>query len=265
MARIPIEIITIGNIPSADVEKAISLANTIQDEFRYQRLSESESESFGMLAFRNVTVRDLFDRMEEIRTEIGGFHPFLIALVDSRLQGKRYLNLFGSHRGAQGLAVVTVAGVESAIIPKGAMASYFLYYFARYTLSFIVPGHRNHDDTRSCLFDRKVNKHELLKSMRARSICDECRKALLAEASPLSGPQLEALDKLIDLSGRLLDNDQRPASPKEPDAKAKLLKVKKILDLKAQRRSRRPLKKSLPKSRSGANSAKMTCFLRPFP
>jgi hypothetical protein len=247
MARMPIEIIEIGNIPSPDVEKAISLANSIQGEFLYQRLSEGESKSFGVLAFRNATVRDLFDKMEEIRTEIGSYHPFLIALVDSRLKGSRYSNLFGSHRGAKGLAVLTVAGVESALIPKGLMASYFLYYFARYTLSFIVPGHRNHEDTRSCLFDRKVSKRDLLKSMRARSICDECREALLAESSSLSGPQLEAVDNLIDLSGKLLDNGQLPAmgegpaSLKEPDAKAELLKIKKKLDLKAQRISRRSL------------------------
>jgi predicted nucleotide-binding protein len=94
------------------------------------------------------------------------------------------------------------------------MTAYFLYYLARYTLSFIVPAHKNHDDTRECVYDRKVNKLDLLKSMRARSLCDDCRKALLNGDSPLSPRQLTAVDKIFDLSGKFLSQNERDA--KEP-------------------------------------------------
>ncbi|MEI8020406.1 MAG: nucleotide-binding protein, partial [Schlesneria sp.] len=80
----------------------------------------------------------------------------------------------------------------------------FMYYLARYALSFVAPKHKNHDDPRECAFDRKIDKRDLIKSMKARSLCDDCRKAILATPNTMSASQLEAIDALFDLARTLL-------------------------------------------------------------
>lgn len=207
MAKMPIEIVTIGNVSAIDIEQAISIANSIQDEFSYTLLSPADAQAFRMLAYQKVTAQEFINLMESRRSYIRGFHPFLFAIVDTGLEGKTYGNLFGSHRAQKGIAIITIAKVEEQIIPKGRMAAYFLYYFARYTLSFISPKHANHEETKDCVFDRKVDKRDIIKSMKARAICNECRKALLSEENSLTPAQFEALDVLLEMSGKILKGD----------------------------------------------------------
>jgi predicted nucleotide-binding protein len=85
------------------------------------------------------------------------------------------------------------------------MNAYFLYYLAHQTLGFIAPEHKNHDDSRACVFDRKIAKRDLLKSMRARALCNDCRRSLLS-IEMLSAKQLDALDKLYSASGALIES-----------------------------------------------------------
>lgn len=211
MAQVPTEIVKIGQLPSAEIDQAISIANSLQSEFVYTALSPIDARVFKMLAYRRATARDLLDSIEHCRSEIRGYHPFIIAIVDAALDGKVYTNLFGSHRASKGIAVVTIAHVEDVIIPQGRMGAYFLYYFARYTLSFMAPDHKNHEESKNCLFDRKVHKTDITKSMKARAICDDCRSKLLSGESSLTPAQFEALDKLLEMSGRVLRDDKAPS------------------------------------------------------
>lgn len=204
MAKLPIEIVEIGNVPADDITQAILVANSLQEEFLYSRMTKVDSQEFAMLAFRKLKVKDFLDSLEEFRIKIRGFHPFIIAIIDAELEGVTYTNLFGSNRGEKGLAVVTISKVENVIIPSGKMTAYFLYYFSRYTLSFIVPEHKNHEETKGCVFDRKIHKPDIIKSMKARSICDSCRTILLQGKNALSPSQFEALDRLFDESGKSL-------------------------------------------------------------
>ncbi len=207
MAKMPIEIITVGNVPTIEVEQAISIANSVQSEFSFSLLSPVDAQTFKLLAYQKATTQNFLNLLEDRRLQIRGFHPFIIAIVDTELKGKNYGNLFGSHRATKGLAVYTIAGVENAIIPQGRMAAYFLYYFARYTLSFITPGHKSHEGTKDCVFDRKVNKLDITKSMKARAICDECRNDLLTGENSLTPAQFEALDALLEVSGKILEGN----------------------------------------------------------
>ena len=211
MAKIPIEIVTIGNVPIIDVEQAISIANSTQNEFSFSALSQVDSQAFKLLEYKNARAQDFLNAIESQRVQIRGYHPFLIVLVDSVLDGKNYGNLFGSHRAENGLAVVTNANVENIIIPQGRMASYFLYYFARYAFSFVAPNHKNHDQSKDCVFDRKISKSDITNSMKARAICDECRSALLTGDNRFTPSQFEALDSLFEISGKIL-NGNPPAS-----------------------------------------------------
>jgi hypothetical protein len=57
--------------------------------------------------------------------------------------------------------------------------AYFLNRLAKQTLTFLAPDQKNYVDIRGCGFDLKVNKLDLLKSMKPRAFCDECRAGLL--------------------------------------------------------------------------------------
>jgi hypothetical protein len=142
--------------------------------------------------------------MEQLRSKIKGYHPFLIAFIDAELGNEEYSNLFAANRSDKGLGIVTLAHVPNVILPAERLASYMLYYLAHQTLGFIAPGHKNHNDKRSCVFDLKIKKLDLLASMRSRALCNDCRKALLA-VEMLSPSQLSALDKLYSASGAWLE------------------------------------------------------------
>lgn len=205
MAKLPIEIVEIGNLPIGDITQAISVANSFQEEFQYLRMTKVDSQEFAMLAFHEVRAKEFLDNLEEVRKKIRGYHPFILAIVDAKIDGEKYTNLFGSNRAESGLGVITISNVEDIIIPPGKLVAYFLYYLSRYTLSFIVPEHKNHEDTKSCVFDRKIYKPDILKSMKARSICDNCRNRLLQGKNALAPSQFEALDRLFDTSGKFLE------------------------------------------------------------
>lgn len=205
MAQIPIELVTMGQVPSVDMAQAISTANSVQQEFHYALMSPFDAQPFKMLAYQKATAIEFLDQLEKRRKDIRGFHPFIIAVVDTELDGKVYSNLFGTHRAENGIAISSVANVEDAIIPRGRMSAYLLYYFARYTLSFIAPNHRNHEVPRDCVFDRKSYKPDITRSMKARAICNECRNALLTTENSLTPAQYEALDTMFKISGELLE------------------------------------------------------------
>lgn len=214
MARMPVEIIPIGGAHLRDIDEAITIANSSQDEFAYTRLAADDERRFNVYAFRRIVADELLNVIEQERDRLRGYHPFLLAITDAYLDGDRYTNLFGDSRGDNGIGVLTIANVPDVIIPSDRIVAYFVYYFARYTLRYIVPAHTNHDDCRSCVYDRKVEKLDLLKSMRARAMSDDCRRRLLSAESKLSPSQFMALDSLFDMSGRLLtaDASRQPAA-----------------------------------------------------
>lgn len=210
MARVPIEVLAVGNKDLSDLPSALALANAEQVEFSFEFAPEEISRKMHMHAYANVKVGEFFDNLERIRTEARGFHPFIIAAVDSALDGQKYLNLFGSHRAERGIAVTTTSQVADLIVPKDRMVAYFIYYLARYSLSFLSPEHRNHEDARGCVFDRKIDKRDIIKSMHERALCDDCRRALVSGGGILSASQFGALERLFALAGRILNEGIEP-------------------------------------------------------
>src|SRR5688572_4150863 len=200
MAHMPVEAIDIGDIPAPDLTRAITLANSLQGEFFFDRLPDQDAAQFRMSSYKKVFAPDLLTEMEQLRERIKGYHPFLISFIDAELDGEFYGNLFAANNSGKGLGIVTLANVPDVILPPDKLSSYILYYLAHQTLGFIAPGHKNHEDFRGCVFDLKIEKRDLLASMRARALCDECRRALL-RVRMLSPAQLSALDGLYSASG----------------------------------------------------------------
>lgn len=205
MAIVPIEVIP-NTQYGVDVEKAISIANSIQDEFIFQIISSSERERFGFLDFKKAKTYEIMDRMESIRVEIGGFHPFLLLICDSYLIGSDYENIFGSNRADKGLGVFTTHEVTE-ILSGSSLTPYFLYYFGRFSLSFIAIEHKNHDanEVRGCVYDKKINKKDIKESMKAKAICDDCREKLFHYKNSLTYRQFDSLNTIFEKSGELLE------------------------------------------------------------
>lgn len=209
MAVVPIEVIRIGSVSAKDLSKALALANSIQQEFYFVEMPEYQSAGLRMHAYNQARAPELLDTIAAFRENIRGFHPFvpfLIAFTSSHLDG----NLFGSGRAKEGIAVCTTANVPDIIIPADRLVSYYTYYLARYTLSFIAPNHRIHVDSRKCIFDSKINKIVLLESMRAGALCDECRRKLVDEPGLMTTEQFNALDNIFALAGRILLENTKP-------------------------------------------------------
>ncbi|KAB8142239.1 hypothetical protein F8S13_14700 [Chloroflexia bacterium SDU3-3] len=206
MARLPIEIVDISrSIPEA-LEQTIQLANSIQEEFLFTYLPNDEEHYFYPYDFAKLNTNDFFETINKIRHSLRGYHPYIIPIVNSFISGSRLTNLFGSHKADQGIAFFTINGVFGDIIPSDRIHCYILYYLARYSLSFVAPKHNNHDETRSCVFDRKISKLDILKSMKNRAFCDDCRKSLIKDDNIITSKQISALDSLFSTTKTLLDH-----------------------------------------------------------
>lgn len=204
MAKVPVEVVTIGETALESIPAALQLANTEQSEFTFALAPLSISESLQMHTYKRAKTTDFFNHMENARSESRGFHPFIIVATDAALDGKRFSNLFGAHQAEKGLAIMTTAQVPNNIIPADRMVAYFVYYFARYSLSFLSPEHKNHDESKDCIFDRKISKGDIVHSMQGRGFCDECRHNLINGPGTFSATQFDAIVKLLALSGRIL-------------------------------------------------------------
>jgi CAP12/Pycsar effector protein, TIR domain len=215
MARMPIELMLISRDQEPAVTQAITLANHLQEEIGYTRLAPDEEQRFAMLEFEKIYAPDFLDSIARIRKEIRGYHPFVIAIVDAPVDGKDYSNLFCCSRGQAGLGVLTSANVPQVILPASAMAAYFLYYFASFAHTYIAPEHKNHDEPspKGCVYDRKVQKCDLLKSMRAGAFCDDCRRLLVSGERALSPAQFAALESLFAACGNIVREGGHPPPP----------------------------------------------------
>lgn len=203
MAKLPIEIVRIGKLFHQDVAETISLLNLSQKEIEFSLLPDIDEEKFQLLDFRAAEALELLDKIKKIQNELKGYHPYLIVVTNIEFTG----NLFGEARPEEGLAVFTFRNIPNIIIPTPKIKAYISYFIARYTFNFLIPSHRNHDTTRGCVFDMKRNKLDLLKSMGAKAICDDCRTTVIDPRYNISAPQFTSLNLIFGKAGELLEED----------------------------------------------------------
>src|SRR3954453_8661093 len=108
MANMPVEIVDVGQVPTESLTQAISLANSLQTEFFFDRLAEADAAQFRMHSYTEVYAPEFLSSVEQLRRSIKGYHPFLIAFINGNLNGERYSNLFAANRSEMGLGVVTI-------------------------------------------------------------------------------------------------------------------------------------------------------------
>lgn len=171
-----IEIMCLGEDLYSLLARAASGLNGIQDQFRFE-VTHPNQRAPGLAFQRQVYETDDVWEFLKSQRKTGAPRPFIIAFVTQPLRSKRYSNLFGSHLGEAGLAVVTRSGTAQYVKED---ERYFRYYMVRYALSFVnwlIKAHE--DETRKdCYFHFKRDKREIIYSINSAHICDECMAML---------------------------------------------------------------------------------------
>ena len=214
MAKLPIEIVRIGNSYSKNIENVIALLNQTQKEIQFSLLSSNEEEKFQLLDFKKADCNELIESIKTIRNELKGYHPYLVAITNTDLYNDEYTNLFGTCHSEKGVAIFTFNNVAELIIPEDKIDSYIAYYLARYTFNFLIKDHHNHYDTRGCAFDFKELKTDIVKSMKAGALCDECRSIVMNPEYSISAAQFGSVNRIFALSGELLNQEKQQIESK---------------------------------------------------
>ena len=92
MARVPIEIATVSEMPDVDV--ALEICNSVQSDYGFERLDPSLESEFRLMDFRDIDGDSAIELADDIRMGFRGFHPFLIVVFRGVLRGGGWTNLF---------------------------------------------------------------------------------------------------------------------------------------------------------------------------
>jgi hypothetical protein len=203
----PIEVICVGE-PDCydDIITAIGLLNDAQREFYFTvpppRLQKSgwDIQPRDDQGYHSA---DVFAFLTKYREQSRGYRPFLIAVVEGKLRSDKLKNLFGNHDARNGNAVVTMNDLE---LFSPSRLRYLCYYLIRYALSFVNPEIKSHEETRGCIFDKKMYKLDLAQSLDTGHICPDCKTQL---TSRLSFEENLALQQILNV---MRDPAEKPAA-----------------------------------------------------
>ncbi|WP_186816299.1 TIR domain-containing protein, partial [Deinococcus cellulosilyticus] len=228
MAALPIEIIDLGTKYLSELKEATRLANSIQSDFLFS-VADLDLKGYFAGDEEIYGVSALDETHKRLANEIRGYHPYVMLVTDKFLHGSQYSNAFCYLRGAGGIGITTTYEVKELFnnLSKNLnsisdnttsiITSYFLYYFAKYALSFIQKDAKNHLDPRGCINDKKVQKVDIYKSMKREFLCRDCRTKLLS--STASSSQISSISLILEASGKIIskkgdDMETKETSPK---------------------------------------------------
>lgn len=168
-----IEVISIGKDNYSDIQTAIEILNSVQDEFVYSvppnRLKDNGS-SYDLEEYHS---KEIFSWLEKYREKARGDRRYLIGVIQGSLRSDKWTNLFGSSRAVKGLATFTV--IDQSKFTQSRIA-FFCYYLLRYSLGFVGPKIKSHEDAENCFFHFKREKVKITESLTAGKLCDKCTK-----------------------------------------------------------------------------------------
>lgn len=191
----PIELLVTNETLIPFIQAAIQPLNIVQKEFRFELASTrllEDSLSFKQQAYTN---EQIFEWLQCHKSKSGGNRPFIILVIDKPLSGMLN-NLFGSHRASEGFAWFTTEAFASNsrqfLFDK---TRFCRYYLVRYALSFVDSNIKSHE-TKGCMFDKKIQKRDLLLSLATGNICDDCLRKM-RKAKTYNIEAEEAIDKML--------------------------------------------------------------------
>lgn len=207
MAKIPLEIIDYTSDFTEEIKTSIGIANSLQDAIEISLIPNEKFSNLNLNEFEDVDGDFVMKNLINTRNRKKGFHPFLLAITDKYLYNEECYNLFGTNDEYEGVGIFTTYNVPDEIIPKDKIIAYFLYYFTRYTISYSSPKNENHEETKGCLYDTKMNKLDILKSMKDGSLCEDCRVVMFeSEYSLVNEEILESANKILKKCNEILES-----------------------------------------------------------
>lgn len=81
MAKMPIEVISVGNVPRSILQISVEVANSVQNEFIFELMPENQYAEIQLHAFERVHAEDFLDALDEARRTARGFHPYITAFI----------------------------------------------------------------------------------------------------------------------------------------------------------------------------------------
>ena len=198
-----IELMSVGVDFYPILAASAALLNGIQQEFRFRLTTQAQRQPALSFVRSEYKTADIWGFLRDQRTRFGGNRPYIIAFVNVPLRSSQLGNLFGSHEGGEGLAVVTLH--TSTQYVKEARR-YCCYYLTRYCLSFVNPLIKAHNDParKNCYFHQKIYKPDIRASMDSGWICNEDQDKLDhpppgGAAKQLSADERDALRKMREM------------------------------------------------------------------
>jgi predicted acylesterase/phospholipase RssA len=194
-----IELMSIGEDIYPLLQRSAAALNGVQSEFRFHLTPASQRQPGILFQRSSYKTTDIWAFLRGQKAKFGGHRPYIIAFITKPLQSSELANIFGSHEAKEGHAVVTTFAAAQYVKEE---TRYVSYYLTRYSLSFVNPSIKSHDDERkNCYFHRKIYKPDIRASMDTGYICDQCLARLddppdSDGAHRLSDEEREALVKM---------------------------------------------------------------------
>lgn len=159
MANVPIEIFCVGHSNNVPIENAISLLNKKQDVFNYKLLRNKELETYSGEIENRYTTTEIFSLSDQVIPKLKGFHPYIIGVVERRLDGKTFGNLFSSMQESDskqltGKAITSLYEIKE-ILDQIPLDVYLTFELLSFSIRFVIGRSLIHDERRMCVFDRK--------------------------------------------------------------------------------------------------------------
>jgi len=178
VSKIPVDVICIGFQQTPQIERVVTYLNSNQQTFTFILLRNSRFIEYSPQNDEYFTTEEIYTLMDMCFKDLSGFHHLAIGLVEHRLDGKKYGNLFGSMQtnendGLTGKAICTSFGMQY-ILQSIPIEIYYIFELISFSIRFIVGYGMIHDRERGCLFHRKVAKHDIIEAVQSGYISLEC-------------------------------------------------------------------------------------------
>ena len=145
MSKLPIDVVNFADEFEFDLQTAITIANSIQEQFVFNSVDKIITQKFKLVHCEENDCDEFLENALEIKNELAGYYPYILFVSQNPLNGGGWSNLFANHNSEQGVGIITTDNVPDIIIPKDKISAYFVYYFARTLIKFLLIGKYNHN------------------------------------------------------------------------------------------------------------------------
>jgi hypothetical protein len=208
MAIINIELLNIGNISDENISNSIRLINKHQDAFHFSYLDNCSVDFKNEKVINSLFIYDYIGKYLQSRK---GFHPYIIGLTDLQLNGEKFSNLFGSMQENEGkltgYSVMSTFEINRILVDKP-IEIYLVFEMLSFAIRFIYGKGLIHDRIEYCIFDKKINKNDLIAIFENIHFCDSCRNLLYSMV--LDKDQIISIENILSLINKayIAENSQ---------------------------------------------------------